>query len=133
MTPYGYSRAVWAHFDNPGNIGPWTDPERDVFTGEADTPAGPARLRLQCRVNDGLVREARFQAYGGVEVIAAGSWLCEWLYNRPVSQARDLDMEAMVERLGLAAVQRYSAVMAVDALRAALRYYESSESNEVAK
>ena len=124
MSGAPYSAPVWAHFDNPRNIGAWDNPGADVATGEARTPAGPAMLRLQCRIEGGEIREARFQAFGGVAVIAVGSWLTEWLRDRDLAQARALDPATVAERLQLAAVQRYSAIMAVDALAAALARHD---------
>ena len=126
MSPTPYSSPVWAHFDNPRNIGKWDNPGADVATGEARTPAGPAVLRLHCRIEGDEIREARFQAYGSVAVIAAGSWLTEWLQGRGLAQARALDPETVAERLELAAVQRYCAIMAVDALAAALARHDEN-------
>lgn len=126
MSGVPYSAPVWAHFDNPRNIGAWNSPGADVVTGEARTPAGPAVLRLHCRLEAGAVREARFQAYGNVVVIAVGSWLAEWLQGRTPAQARSLTAETVAERLELSAVQRYSALMAVDALNDALARYDEA-------
>lgn len=120
MSDTPYSDTVWAHFDNPGNIGRWSEDAAEVRTGEARTPAGQDVLHLHMRVRDGLIRESRFQAYGSVAVIAVGSWLSEWLRGRSVAEARDLDSARIAEQLDLAAVQRYCAIMGQDALRAAL-------------
>lgn len=125
MNAVSYSAPVWAHFDNPRNIGGWGNPGVDVATGESRTPAAPAVLRLQCRIEDGEIREARFRAYGGVAVIAVGSWLTEWLRDRDLAQARALEPATVAERLQLEAVQRYSAIMAVDALAAALARHDA--------
>lgn len=124
MSAVPYSGPVWAHFDNPRNIGRWDNPGADVATGEAHTPAGPAVLRLQCCIKGDRIRGARFQAHGSVAVIAAGSWLTEWLQGRDLAQARALDPATVAERLELEAVQRYSAIMAVDALAAALARHD---------
>jgi nitrogen fixation NifU-like protein len=120
MNGIPYSAPVWEHFDKPRNIGSWLQSAPDVVTGEAGTPAGAARLRIQLRIVNGKIQGSRFQAYGGVAVIAAGSWLSEWLQGRSLAEARGLESSTIAERLELPAVERFSAVMACDALCAAL-------------
>lgn len=115
-----YSAAVWSHFAHPRNAGRWPAGETGIFTGRAVTPASDAVLCLHLRIAEGQVREARFQAHGCVSTIAAGSWLSDWVTGLDVRTARTLSAADIAAALDLAAEKRHCALLAEDALRAAL-------------
>jgi nitrogen fixation NifU-like protein len=114
-----YSTQVWDHFRQPRHAGEWPE-DAAVSTGTADTPGSKAVLRLQLRCRDREVEAARFLAYGCPSTIAAGSWLCDWLQGRRVEEAARLTAMEVAEALALPASRRHCAVLAVDALKAAL-------------
>jgi NifU-like protein involved in Fe-S cluster formation len=113
-----YSPQIWERFRSPRYAGNLVD--TDVVCGESRTPASKAVLRLQLKVAEGRIRAARFQALGCPSTIAAGDWLCEWLENRTLDQAAVLNAATLVEALALIPVRRHCAVLAEDALHAAL-------------
>jgi NifU-like protein involved in Fe-S cluster formation len=51
----------------------------NVASGRAGDREQGAEVVLQCRIEDGRVREARFQAFGCPHLIAAADWLAERL------------------------------------------------------
>jgi nitrogen fixation NifU-like protein len=106
------------HFRAPRQAGVLAG--QGVVTARADTAGSRSVLQLSLRVSEGCIREARFKAYGCPSTIAAGSWLCEWLVNRPVLEAGALSAASIAKTLALAPVKRHCAVLAEDALRAAL-------------
>lgn len=114
-----YSPQVWERFREPRHAGSLAA----AAQGEARSPASKAVLRLDLRVAGGCVSAARFQALGCPSTIAAGDWLCEWLEGRPLAEAVGLTSARVAEALSLAPARRHCAVMAEDALRAALRKY----------
>ncbi len=115
-----YPEKVWKFFREPKRAGRFAD-GRGVRTGRATTPASHAQLQLQLRMSaDGRIEEALFQALGCPYLIATGAWLCAHVTGRRGESVRDLDGNAIVEQLQLPAVKRYCAVMAREALEAAL-------------
>ncbi len=112
-----YPDAVWAHFRSPRHAGELGEADG---TGESGTPAARARLRLQLQWQDGVVTRAAFQALGCPCTIAAGSWLAEHATGRPLQELRALAVPQVEEQLGLPAIKRHCAVMAVEALERAL-------------
>ncbi len=115
-----YPTKVWRLFREPRRAGRLED--RDgVLTGRARTPAGHAELLLQLRLAaDGRIEEARFLALGCPYLIATGGWLCSHLTGRRRESAQELEIALVVEQLELPAVKRYCAVMALEAVQAAL-------------
>lgn len=123
-----YSESVWAHFLRPRHAGAWA-PGPDTGCGEAGTPASGAVLKIQVWVRAERIVDARFQAYGCVSTIAAGSWLAAWLHGRRLSEARALEASEIDAALALAPEKRFCALLAEDALRAALGDYQGRIQN----
>lgn len=113
-----YSPQVWQHFRAPRFAGAL--PEADVLIGNARTPASLAMLRLFIKLGSAGIEQARFQAYGCPSAIATGDWLCEWLEGRRPAEAQSLDSTQIAAALDLMPTRRYCAVLAEDALKAAL-------------
>lgn len=113
-----YSPHIWERFRRPRYAGELAG--ADVVCGESRTPASKAVLRLQLKVAEGQIHVARFLALGCPSTIAAGDWLCEWLEGRGLAEAKVLSAGRVAEALALAPVRRHCAVLAEDALQAAL-------------
>lgn len=115
-----YPDKVWRAFRQPRRAGR-LEGEEGVVIGKATTPASPAELQIFLRLGgDGRIEDARFLALGCPYLIAAGDWLCAHVLGRRRAAVAELDMRLIVEQLSLPAVKRYCAVMARDALEAAL-------------
>lgn len=110
-----HSERLLDHFQNPRNAGEL--PSATLLI-EVENPACGDRMRLSARVEDGVIREVRYQVRGCTASIAAGSALTEWLTGRPVAEAATLQAAAIEEALGgLIAESRHAAVLCVDAAR----------------
>jgi len=59
-----YSTAVLDHYENPRNVGKMDINDLDVGTGLVGAPACGDVLKLQIRVEDGIITDARFKTYG---------------------------------------------------------------------
>lgn len=119
-----FSPTVMEHFLHPRNVGTLAAPTGEGWSGSRES----GRLvRIQVRLRDGVVQEARYQTYGCAPAIAAGSFLTEWVQGRTVQEALELGPEELERQLGgLPPQRRFCAALAVDALRQAL----SSSSQE---
>lgn len=118
MAGLSYSPQVWQRFRAPARAGRLQG--AGTFQGVARTPASNAVLCLSVTVAQDRIRQARFMALGCPSTIAAGEWLCEWLEGREVSEALRFSSTRLEQALALAPVRRYCALMAEDALAAAL-------------
>lgn len=114
-----YSPQIWERFRRPRYAGILDG--AGTVCGESRTPASKAVLRLEMKVAEGRIREARFLALGCPSTIATADWLCEWLEHRTLEDAMTLNVTTLAEALALTPVRRHCAVLAEDALRAALR------------
>ena len=54
-----YSDKVLDHYQNPRNVGKWEESE-DIGTGMVGAPACGDVMRLQIKVKDGIIDDAKF-------------------------------------------------------------------------
>ena len=60
-----YSEKVLDHYENPRNVGSFTNTDDDVGTGMVGAPACGDVMQLQINVcKDGLIEDAKFKTYG---------------------------------------------------------------------
>ena len=114
-----YSPKVLEHLENPRNVGEMSDA---TSHGIADNPVCGDVLHLYIKVEDGIIRAAKFQAKGCPPTLAAASVLTEVIADLSLSSARELkpaDVTAALETLPRN--KEHCAVLAIDALRAAIR------------
>lgn len=114
-----YSRQVLEHFQSTQNVGDLEDADASV---RQDNPACGDILQLALKAKDGRITVARFRARGCVCAIACGSLLTELVVNKTLAEARALRREDLVQLLGgLPPASGHAAVLAIDALTAALK------------
>ncbi|MDQ2696320.1 MAG: iron-sulfur cluster assembly scaffold protein [Pseudomonadota bacterium] len=119
------SDPVLEHFANPRHVGSLAEDDPQVGTGMAGAPVRGGVIRMQVRVDRrGFIEDMRVKSYGGPAVIAAGSLLADWVQGRSLESVRQADPGRLAEALALPAVQLAAAVLAVDALRAAIDDYQ---------
>ena len=115
-----YSAAVLERVRNPQRVG--TLPESaEVGTGEAGSLDSGALARIQVRVSEGRIVEARFKVFGCSAAIAAAGLVAEWLEGASLDEARQLTAERVVEQLTLPEDRVHVAGIAVDAARQAVQ------------
>jgi len=123
-----YNDAVWAHYRHPVGAGSLDATAADVGTGEVGSQAQGAVLRVQIQVDgQGIIRAARFKAYGCGATIAAGSFAAQQLPGCTLAQALALDSGALIAALSLPPIKHYCAMLAEDAIGAAVQDYRHKQ------
>lgn len=124
MEDLGYSDIVLDHYRNPRNAGEIRDTRALAQVGD---PESGDVLRLSLRIDGGVIREARFKAFGCTAAIAAGSMATTLLVGLTIAEARRLTDDDVVRALGgLPEEKRRCSVMAEQAIRDALHRYETA-------
>lgn len=119
-----YSDKVLDHYENPRNVGKW-DPDVDgVGTGMVGAPACGDVMRLQIKVKDNIIEEARFKTYGCGSAIASSSLLTEWVKGKTLEDAGKIKNTELAEELALPPVKIHCSVLAEDAIKAAIADYK---------
>lgn len=68
---------------------------------------------------NGVIQQARFQAYGCGATIAAAEYACRWAEGKRAEQVVALTSTEVMQALDLPAVKLHSAILAVEVLRQA--------------
>ena len=120
-----YSEKVVDHFNNPRNVGSLDKDSPDVGTGIVGAPECGDVMRLQLKVKDGIIEEARFKTFGCGSAIASSSLATEWVKGRTVDEALEIKNTQIVEELSLPPVKIHCSVLAEDAIKAAIQDYKT--------
>ena len=119
-----YSEKVLDHYENPRNVGSFPKDEPDVGTGMVGAPACGDVMKLQIKVEDGIITDARFKTYGCGSAIASSSLVTELLKGKTLQEASTIKNSAIAEELALPPVKIHCSVLAEDAIKAAIKDYE---------
>ena len=120
-----YSEKVLDHYENPRNVGSFTNTDDDVGTGMVGAPACGDVMKLQIKVGkDGLIEDAKFKTYGCGSAIASSSLVTEWVKGKTLDQAMEIKNTAIAEELALPPVKIHCSILAEDAIKAAVADYK---------
>ena len=120
--PLPYSKKVLDLFKNPLNQGEMKDA---TVTAVAGSPACGDMIAIYLKINDKeVVENATFESYGCAANIAASSILTEMIKNKGLREAWGVTWKDVSDELGgLPAVKYHCGILAVGALRRAIREY----------
>jgi len=127
-----YSDKVLDHFKNPKNVGTLDKNQKNVGTGLVGAPECGDVMRLQIEVDDasGMIKDAKFKTFGCGSAIASSSLATEWLKGKTVDEALKIDNMEIVEELALPPVKIHCSVLAEDAIKAAIKDYQTKNGVE---
>lgn len=117
-----YSEKVLDHYENPRNVGILEDDET-VGTGMVGAPACGDVMKLQIKVQDDVITDAKFKTYGCGSAIASSSLMTEWLKGKTLDEADEIKNTHIAEELALPPVKIHCSVLAEDAIKAAITNY----------
>jgi Fe-S cluster assembly scaffold IscU len=123
-----YSDKVIEHYENPRNVGSLDKNDDGVGTGIVGAPACGDVMKLQIKVEDGVIKDARFKTYGCGSAIASSSLVTEWVKGMTVEQAMQIQNSQIAEELSLPPVKIHCSVLAEDAIKAAIKDYQAKTS-----
>lgn len=122
-----YSEKVIDHFNNPRNVGSLNKEDPDVGTGIVGAPECGDVMRLQIKIRDDIIEEAKFKTFGCGSAIASSSLATEWIKGKSIDEANGIKNTAIVEELSLPPVKIHCSVLAEDAIKAAIQNYKDKQ------
>jgi len=123
-----YSDKVIDHYENPRNVGSFEKDDPTVGTGMVGAPACGDVMKLQIRVQDGIITDARFKTYGCGSAIASSSLITELVKGMSLDQASSIKNSDIAEELALPPVKIHCSILAEDAIKAAVNDYRNRHS-----
>jgi nitrogen fixation NifU-like protein len=119
-----YSEKVLDHYENPRNVGKM-EIDDTVGTGMVGAPACGDVMKLQIKVKDGIIQDAKFKTYGCGSAIASSSLVTEWVKGKTLEQAGSIKNAEIAEELALPPVKIHCSILAEDAIQAAIADYRA--------
>ena len=120
-----YSEKVLDHYNHPRNVGSMDKSSNRVGTGIVGAPECGDVMKLQIEVEGDMIVDAKFKTFGCGSAIASSSLATEWLKGKTLGEAREIDNVQIVEELTLPPVKIHCSVLAEDAIKAAIKDFES--------
>jgi len=119
-----YSDKVIDHYENPRNVGKM-EIDDTIGTGMVGAPACGDVMKLQIKVDDGIITDAKFKTYGCGSAIASSSLVTEWVKGMHIDDAINIKNTQIAEELALPPVKIHCSILAEDAIKAAILDYRS--------
>jgi Fe-S cluster assembly scaffold IscU len=122
-----YGKNILDHYDKPRNVGSLDKEDENVGTGIVGAPACGDVLKLQIRVEDGVIVDAKFKAFGCGSAIASSSLVTEWIKGSSVESACSIKNTDISKELSLPPVKLHCSLLAEEAIQAAVKDYMSKQ------
>ena len=81
-------------------------------------------MKLQIKVNNGIIQDAKFKTYGCGSAIASSSLVTEWIKGKTLDQAATIKNTQIATELALPPVKIHCSILAEDAIKAAIEDYK---------
>ena len=119
-----YSEKVIDHYNKPRNVGSFGKGDENVGTGLVGAPECGDVMKLQIKVEDEIIVDAKFKTFGCGSVIASSSLVTEWVKGKTLDEAMTIRNVDIVEELSLPPVKIHCSVLAEDAIKTAISDYK---------
>ncbi|WVN86577.1 iron sulfur cluster assembly protein 2, mitochondrial [Cryptococcus depauperatus CBS 7841] len=128
-----YHEKVIDHYENPRNVGNMPKSDFDVGTGLVGAPACGDVMKLQIRVGeDGIISEVKFKTFGCGSAIASSSYMTERVKGMTLEQAGAVRNTEIAKELCLPPVKLHCSLLAEDAIKSAIKDYETKRAKRLA-
>ena len=122
-----YSEKVIDHYNYPRNVGSFAKSDVQVGTGLVGAPECGDVMKLQIKVENEKIVDAKFKTFGCGSAIASSSLATEWVKGRTLDEALAIQNTEIVEELSLPPVKIHCSVLAEDAIKAAIQDYRKRQ------
>lgn len=121
-----YSKKVLDHYENPRNVGSFSEDENNVGSSLVGAPSCGDVMKLQIKVNskNNIIEDACFKTYGCGSAIASSSLITEWVKGKTLQEAEKIKNIEIAKELELPPVKIHCSILAEDAIKAAISNYK---------
>ena len=117
-----YNEKVLDHFEHPRNVGIIQNPNG---VGEVGNPVCGDVMKVYLDVEDGIIKDIKFQTFGCGAAIATSSMVTELVMGKSIDDALEISNKAVAEALGgLPQNKMHCSNLAADAVHAAIKDYK---------
>ena len=124
-----YSKRVVERFDNvlknpeAHSVGRFDPDDPNVATGMVGAPACGDVMRLQFKVEKGIIEDVKFKTYGCGSAIASSSELIDLLMGKSLKQAGEITNKEIADILDLPPIKLHCSILAEESIKSAIDDY----------
>lgn len=127
-----YHPKVIDHYTNPRNVGSLDKKLPNVGTGLVGAPACGDVMKLQIQVDDaGVIENVKFKTFGCGSAIASSSYMTELVRGKTLEDAARIKNTEIARELSLPPVKLHCSMLAEDAIKAAIKDYQTKRKSTV--
>ncbi|KAK1347263.1 iron-sulfur cluster assembly scaffold protein IscU [Hamiltosporidium tvaerminnensis] len=118
-----YDSKVIDHFERPRNVGSFDKNDLDIGTGLVGAPACGDVMKLQIKVENNKIKDAKFKTFGCGSAIASSSLATEWIKGKTLDESLEIKNSDIAKHLSLPPIKLHCSMLAEDAIRNAVKDY----------
>jgi len=116
-----YSEEILALFDSCSHAGQLAASVNVIHAQKGQSGFGDV-VELWLQIDNGYITQAKFKALGGVHLIAAMQWLCQFLSGKPIAEAEKISVDFCISTLDLPATKTHVAIMLTELVATLLEH-----------
>jgi len=117
-----YNKEVMKRFLKPKNVGEIKNPDA---VGETMNDNCGDMMKIFLKIDDGKIKDIKFQTMGCAAAIASSEVLCELAKGKTIEQVKKIDNKLIIKKLkGLPSIKLHCSVLCARTLKKAIEDFE---------
>lgn len=128
-----YSKKVLRYYHSNKNVGSFPEGENNIGTGVVGSPSCGDVLKLQLKIENGVIVGAKYKTYGCGSAIASSALVAELVQGKTLEQAMAIKNIEIVNELGLPPIKTHCSVLAENAIKTAITNFYTTNPKDKPK
>ncbi|GMO62625.1 MAG: Fe-S cluster assembly scaffold IscU [Rickettsiales bacterium] len=124
---YELSKLALDHVQNPRNVGKLDEKDKNVGAGLVGSAVCGDMLQFWLRIENNIVKEAKFKTFGCGGAISSSSLMTEKIIGKSIEDALKISNKELVTELELPPLKFHCSVMAEEAIAKAIENYKNKQ------
>ena len=121
-----YHSRIIDHYESPRNVGSFSKDSQNIGTGLVGAPACGDVMKLQIKVDNGIIIDAKFKTFGCGSAIASSSYVTELVKGKNINDINISNLE-IAQYLKLPPVKLHCSMLAEDSIKSAIINYKEKQ------
>lgn len=118
-----YSDVLLDRARNPSSVGSMDEADPNVGTGLVGAPACGDVMKVQIKIENGIIVDASTKVFGCASAIASSSLAADMLKGRTIEEASGIKNTFIAEKLSLPPIKMHCSILAEEGIKAAIKDY----------
>ncbi|WP_342261849.1 iron-sulfur cluster assembly scaffold protein [Alphaproteobacteria bacterium endosymbiont of Tiliacea citrago] len=120
-----YNQKILNHFNLPKNVGELDENNDQVGSSLVGAPSCGDVLKFSIKIENNIIIDAKFLAFGCGAAIASSSLLTEKVIGKTLNEAEEISNQEIASELELPPIKYHCSVLAEEAIKDAIKDYKN--------